>query len=395
MQYYYIDNQGQQRGPFSQEQLLGQGVNRSTMVWREGLSQWIEACRLDEFQGFFPPEIPAEETSLCPPPQYSQPAFQSPTDQYVMPGQSKPSNNTTVFIIAGVVAVVIAVACAITFFLIKGNGMFGGEEEYMIDSVAEVIDSVEIDELFEASLNTEKTKRTSYFRAANDDDDPEHPYFYMTKTYDIEWPNVANFDIEPLQRALNNAMFDKNVTSLTEAASRWLKTVKLEDVDLQWEINNSGAKSDEGDDFYFYNWSDDLSCKRITEKMPVNVVGFTTGGYFYTGGAHGTPYQCGIINYDCQNCHVISYNDIFKPGSDQQILNLLRSARKRDSNYDSSFGLPERIPKTEMTIKELGVTFAYSVYEIGSYADGEVEVTLPFSQIETYLTQYGLSLYQR
>lgn len=40
---YYADGQ-EQRGPFTMQQLLAQGITANTMVWYEGLSGWTPAC---------------------------------------------------------------------------------------------------------------------------------------------------------------------------------------------------------------------------------------------------------------------------------------------------------------------------------------------------------------
>ena len=57
--------------------------------------------------------------------------------------------------------------------------------------------------------------------------------------------------------------------------------------------------------------------------------------------------------------------------------------------------MTNRIPKDMMTIYSDRIKFAYGVYEIGSYADGEVELTLSLSQIESFLTDYGKELFAR
>lgn len=63
--YYIIDN-GVRKGPIRREDLLASGLNASTMVWREGLSDWVSADTLPELSDLLAcPEIHAvcEETA--------------------------------------------------------------------------------------------------------------------------------------------------------------------------------------------------------------------------------------------------------------------------------------------------------------------------------------------
>jgi hypothetical protein len=51
--YYYTD--GKERfGPFTLEDLSSRNITRETMVWMEGLADWIPAGNLAELQSLFP-----------------------------------------------------------------------------------------------------------------------------------------------------------------------------------------------------------------------------------------------------------------------------------------------------------------------------------------------------
>lgn len=61
MQYYVVEA-GQQAGPFTIEQLRDRGVRPDTLVWREGMAQWMPAGSVAElgalFAGGVPPVTP-------------------------------------------------------------------------------------------------------------------------------------------------------------------------------------------------------------------------------------------------------------------------------------------------------------------------------------------------
>ena len=58
--YYYTD--GKERfGPFTLEELAAKNISRDTMVWMEGLTDWIPAGNLTELQSLFSaggPQVP-------------------------------------------------------------------------------------------------------------------------------------------------------------------------------------------------------------------------------------------------------------------------------------------------------------------------------------------------
>lgn len=47
---YYIGHAGQQRGPFTIEQLRAMNISADTLVWREGMPQWQPAGSIPELQ---------------------------------------------------------------------------------------------------------------------------------------------------------------------------------------------------------------------------------------------------------------------------------------------------------------------------------------------------------
>lgn len=56
--YFFIDSNGQKQGPLSIKELSNQKLSKSTLVWREGLAEWIEVEKLQELSLVFPPELP-------------------------------------------------------------------------------------------------------------------------------------------------------------------------------------------------------------------------------------------------------------------------------------------------------------------------------------------------
>ena len=66
MEYYIANYNGNTCGPFKEEELLANGLRPSTLVWRQGMSQWMAASSMPELATLFttpPPPGSDEHTS--------------------------------------------------------------------------------------------------------------------------------------------------------------------------------------------------------------------------------------------------------------------------------------------------------------------------------------------
>ena len=70
MKYYIVIN-GEQKGPFSIDELRLQGITSETLVWKEGYSGWVRAGIVPELSGLFTTPPPHDSTN-------SSQAYQNP-----------------------------------------------------------------------------------------------------------------------------------------------------------------------------------------------------------------------------------------------------------------------------------------------------------------------------
>ena len=56
--YYYIDAQRQTVGPFTVSQLAAEGIRPDTLVWCEGMPEWIRASNIPELQSILCSNVP-------------------------------------------------------------------------------------------------------------------------------------------------------------------------------------------------------------------------------------------------------------------------------------------------------------------------------------------------
>lgn len=65
--YFYLNGQREQKGPCSPEELLQNGIQPNTLVWKNGMADWMPAGEVEELKSLFvageknvPPPIPPE-----------------------------------------------------------------------------------------------------------------------------------------------------------------------------------------------------------------------------------------------------------------------------------------------------------------------------------------------
>ena len=100
---YYMHTGGQQLGPFEESELLSHGLTASTMVWREGMPDWVAASQVPELSHLLPP-------SQQPPSYQPQPGY-GPQQPY---GAQPPMPDTYM-----VWAVLVTVFCCLPFGIVS------------------------------------------------------------------------------------------------------------------------------------------------------------------------------------------------------------------------------------------------------------------------------------
>ena len=67
--YFYLNEKNEQKGPVSPEELIRNGVTKNSLVWKNGMAQWLPAGEVPEIvhernlHTFITPAIPSHTTS--------------------------------------------------------------------------------------------------------------------------------------------------------------------------------------------------------------------------------------------------------------------------------------------------------------------------------------------
>lgn len=104
--------------------------------------------------------------------------------------------------------------------------------------------------------------------------------------------------------------------------------------------------------------------------------------------AHGV-YNTTYVNYSIPKKKILELADIFKPGYEAPLAELLREKLK-DDNIDLSVPLKEVGVPDDFEITETGIRFVYPLYEIAPYVEGEIAVELESYQLDDILND-GIS----
>lgn len=174
--------------------------------------------------------------------------------------------------------------------------------------------------------------------------------------------------------SLNESM-DSDLANLIAFFYDSLDYIKSKELYFGWEAQNNISIS-------FY--SDDL-------------ISLESSYYEFTGGAHGNSFTTGL-NYIYINGswteaglnELFGYNsDYFNFLSDYVLQDLKEQGATvvTDSYYDIELSDDDL---AYFTISPLGLTFIFSPYHMGSYAEGFYYVTVPFSVLKPYINRSSL-----
>lgn len=205
--------------------------------------------------------------------------------------------------------------------------------------------------------------------------------------------NCSTVKIE-IPKALSNTKLSQNINiALKEEIIAWLNFDE-----------ESNAQSIEEAIEAFINDYEDLNAKYPEESMPweaeingiitfesKDVLTIKLESYLFTGGAHGLS-NIRFLNFDKVNSTEMNRQDLFKSEENFKIFteNIFRKQENIPSEEainstgfmfeTESFYLPENIGYTDN-----GLLLFYEPYEIASYADGPIILTIPFTKANEFL----------
>lgn len=108
--------------------------------------------------------------------------------------------------------------------------------------------------------------------------------------------------------------------------------------------------------------------------------------YSFTGGAHGN-YGTGVYSYDLVNKKELRLADVFKPGYEAALSQLLAAKARQTYGLTANQPLSEVFfqddigPTENFGLTDTGIFFVYNPYEIAAYVYGQIELFVSFAEI--------------
>lgn len=106
-----------------------------------------------------------------------------------------------------------------------------------------------------------------------------------------------------------------------------------------------------------------------------NIATFTIGYYGYSGGAHGM-YSTQFLNIDLTKKTLLDIDDVINPDQHDKLKELLWETYSNASNNETFTPKSEFYVEKDFYFSHDGITFIYPPYAIGSFAEGEKELTV-------------------
>lgn len=140
-------------------------------------------------------------------------------------------------------------------------------------------------------------------------------------------------------------------------------------------------------------WS--YSLENIDLAVPVffneRIFIYSNYNYSFTGGAHGN-YGTGYTNLDLKRRRILELDDIISKKDQPKLSKLLEKYYKIERGYPQEKTLQEiglfidTIPvNNNFAISPAGIMFDYVPYEISSYAEGEITISIPYEEISAFI----------
>lgn len=141
---------------------------------------------------------------------------------------------------------------------------------------------------------------------------------------------------------------------------------------------------------YSFEWEFEYTLSPVYNRN--NFFCYALSSSEYTGGAHGM-YSDLYYTIDLSDWHRIVLDDIFQPGSTDQVNRVLLEELLKSLNLSTPDSLLELgffdteniVANNNFYFTDNGICWVYNPYEIACYATGQVDIEVPFSAIEMYM----------
>lgn len=262
------------------------------------------------------------------------------------------------------------------------NGKKTETEAPPADTTVTKKDTVAVDSAQVAEDKFVKVSRTAYWQTKEKNED-YGDYLYSCIKVDIQWPEqlAGCKSTDALHRELLKVMFGKGTSKRLEAAvDAYLSKPGFIYEDEPVAVKKI-TKKEVGNGMT--TWENYVGLE--THMTSPTLTAFSVHTYDYAGGAAHGMYSTNYVVFDRKSGTVFTEAKVFKNPNGQKLLRIInkyiaKKKRAGGGSYDKAATLTTFYPDKE------GLTFAFQPYAIASYAEGIIEVTVPYAALAEELT---------
>ena len=154
---------------------------------------------------------------------------------------------------------------------------------------------------------------------------------------------------------------------------------------------NSSEEANTEEEEYPRSWSQDITVRVEPQFTGTQTLSLSLFSDSYTGGAHPNSSLI-YVNYDVFSRKVIKLSDLINPAMMARLTYIASTIFRKQEGLSPTESLENYFFEnqkfnlnTNFLITKKGLLFYYNPYEIRSYAEGPMELLVPYSAISTLL----------
>jgi Protein of unknown function (DUF3298) len=207
---------------------------------------------------------------------------------------------------------------------------------------------------------------------------------YSTVHISVDWPvEMGNYDLRVLQDSLLSATFRKPAKTIDESMLVEARNPEGNDVFEVKAVDSIPANVP------CMVYIRDVATQLLTVNPLYAVYQIKTS--VYDGGAHGIS-ETEYVNYDFRHMCVMTYDNMFRPGSGDELLQAVKDCLMTQYDVSSLAELDAKGIFSDQLflthnfyISGDSVVFHYNPYDIAPYSEGAIDVVVPYLQIADYV----------
>ncbi len=206
---------------------------------------------------------------------------------------------------------------------------------------------------------------------------------------EVNYANGGNAETDKeVNETLQHHLFDMQGLTMQQAAdsfaTQYVRDYKGTLTALYERDRNDASKKA----WYEYHYTIDTR----TQSGREGVVNYFIDIDYHEGGAHGIR-QLLVLNFDEQSGHQLTLSDVFVPGYETRLKELLQEKLMEIADVTTQDELKAKdylysmdmFPSENFILNDDEITFIYNPYEIAPYEKGMTEISVTYSEVKDIL----------